>query len=115
MKLPVIALVIFLSGCATHTLIQDPTAKIENGPSKDSERFGVIKYSIQGWEYQIKGRREDSFRRMHALCSGKYEIVREGANVSETSYVPVGQAIVPVSSEIWFIVFRCLDQSQSPQ
>lgn len=107
-KIVIAACLVFLSGCATAEMVNPPGGSgAAYAPSNDSSRPGMIKYLNQGADFVIKGRRDDAYKKMSEACSGKYSIVSEGPNSEGGTVMPVGNSMMFMQSQYWYITFKC--------
>ncbi len=76
MKTALIALM-FLTGCASQTanMIEERGGS-EYGPTNEAAG-GRVQYLLNGNGEDVRARREDAYRQMHARCGGSYKITDE--------------------------------------
>ena len=97
-----------LIGCASAKIVNQPgNSAAPYAPVNESHRPGVIKYLNEGADFVIKKRRQDAYKKMSYACGGKYSIVSEGPKAKGGSVVPVGNSMMYLQSEYWYITFAC--------
>ncbi len=77
MRATVWVLAILLSGCSASSINTRDPARSSYGPSNEAATDGEISYCNAGAKFVRNARREDAYKKMHAACDGRYEIVRE--------------------------------------
>jgi hypothetical protein len=86
-----------LAGCVAETVRQDPPRK---GPVKEVGYVyyggGEVRYSDEGWDWFVAGRRRDAWRRMRHICGKLKPAIVEESN-REDADVPYSQEDIQVT------------------
>lgn len=107
-KKSVLLAFLFLSACATADIVQSPgRGDVENGPTNEASRPGVVKYLNHGADFVIQQRRKDAYLQMRRACRGKYKIISESPMNDGGMIMPVGRLGMVATSQYWYITFQC--------
>lgn len=97
---------LFLLGATALTLascsagqVKEDSFKSSYAPINYDSGTRSINYCNAGAQFVRDERREDAYRKMHATCAGRYQIVREETMVKAISFCSPTQRIV----------FQCVD------
>lgn len=87
------------TGCAGARIVQRPTQSTSAyAPVNESERIGVISYTLRKSESTNQASREMAYKKMFDSCGGPYKIISE--NISDKAMSGSGAAI-PVGNIVY--------------
>lgn len=90
------ALLVFslvLAGCSAGQVRGD-AFKSAYAPTNQASSSQAINYCNAGARFVRDSRREDAYRKMHATCRGKYEIIREESLVKPFAVCSTTQRVI---------------------
>lgn len=100
---------ITLTAC-TAQMVSSPgmASSSPYAPVNEVSRGGIVKYLNDGAAFVKKQRRENAYKQMHSICSGKYRIDTEGPKSEGGAVMPTGAGALWFESQYWYIQFSCI-------
>lgn len=110
MKIKILTTILLLTSCSAKMVVKPGDTSNKYAPINEESRPGIIRYLNEGVASVKKARRDDAYRKMYEICSGKYKIVSEGAANKQQISTNAYSGVVSGNSEYIYIHFECIKE-----